>query len=1198
MMGYLNFGKKRRRLAQHRDLILKSRLFDKEYYTNKYGLKNSTNAAMHYCTVGWVSGFNPSIFFDTKFYLATYTDVRDANVNPLVHYLTGGAQERRLPTPGFNVNAFCLEHPEFDFQTDNVAELCISRYGTYHWNGEQRRVDVLPSDVVEEFKSYFDKDFYRSFYADATPGDVDPYEHFIEYGQYEDRDPSATFDACLYRNKIKKRDGLESNYIYHFIRYGRKAGLETHLPHEICIDTSSSDRVFSNASLKTCVHAHCYYPELLAELIPGFSNFPSAAKIIVTVVSEADRCFAENLLQRAVLQQEWEVRLVPNRGRDLGPFIVACRDIWYDFDIVLHVHTKASPHLGWGDSWRHYLFDQTMGSKALISKIIERFASEPELGCLYPRNYFQIRRFTIRDANLAVVEAVMKSLNYSMAGTHISNYPAGSMAWYRTSTMRDLIEKFGVLDRFEEEEGQFDLTFAHALERVMPLVVQAQGFLVRSYMTPRRHPLKPIAGMPGRESSVAAVAERWPRDTPKVARHPPLPVRPLSGTYNAACLHIHWIVPSFIPGAGGHMTIFRMVEFLERFGHFQTIWLQNAVEFADQAEAKKRIQQWYRPIGNRVHLRYLPDDVRQISGDVLIASDCWTAFPAAATQNFKERFYFIQDFEPSFHPVGEMQLTANVTYDFGFAALCAGPWLDGIMRERGAWTRSWNLCADHNVYYPASETRPRKQPVRIAYYARPYTPRRAVGLGFAAFELLRERGVDFHVELFGEAELKLDFQFPYTQHGVLSPEELADLYRSCDLGVVFSTTNYSLIPLEMIACDLPVVEIDAPSTRAVFTNDEVTFAYPTPYGIADAIEGLMTDPERQARQKAAGRALVEATSWEGSARSLEAAILERLDQRGYTARQSADLPAPAIGSKVKASIVIPTFNAGGDFKDVLDIITQQACDFSYDVLVIDSSSTDGTPDLVKRYADRRVRCEQISQADFQHGRTRNLGIAQSDGDFVALLTQDARPVDTRWLSALIGGFAMGPRVAGVIGRHEAYPMHDPFTHRDMSQMFDSLALLPNVIDYETGLPSYLYPGGQAWTMLMHFYSDNNSAMSREAWKILPYPEIDWGEDQVWADEMLRLGFQKAYVNDAAVFHSHSFDVKAQTKVSRTEGAFWATQFGIDLHPDPKGALAALNARDMAYAIEKGVPAKVLKQRYAINRATVEGRVAGWQASKS
>jgi len=98
------------------------------------------------------------------------------------------------------------------------------------------------------------------------------------------------------------------------------------------------------------------------------------------------------------------------------------------------------------------------------------------------------------------------------------------------------------------------------------------------------------------------------------------------------------------------MTIFRFVEFLERFGHRQTIWIQNLGD--NPGEVKARIQSWYRPVKGNVFVNFLPDDTRQMAGDVIIATDCWTVFPVISTANFKERFYFIQDYEPYFHPAG------------------------------------------------------------------------------------------------------------------------------------------------------------------------------------------------------------------------------------------------------------------------------------------------------------------------------------------------------------------------------------------------------------------------------------------------------------------------------------------------------------------------------------------------------------------
>ena len=58
--------------------------------------------------------------------------------------------------------------------------------------------------------------------------------------------------------------------------------------------------------------------------------------------------------------------------------------------------------------------------------------------------------------------------------------------------------------------------------------------------------------------------------------------------------------------------------------------------------------------------------------------------------------------------------------------------------------------------------------------------------------------------------------FHVHNHGVLSPQQLADLYRTVSVGMVFSATNYSMIPSEMMACGCPVIELKSPSTETEF----------------------------------------------------------------------------------------------------------------------------------------------------------------------------------------------------------------------------------------------------------------------------------------------------------------------------------------------------------------------------------------------
>ncbi|QND44983.1 glycosyltransferase (plasmid) [Rhizobium lusitanum] len=838
-----------------------------------------------------------------------------------------------------------------------------------------------------------------------------------------------------------------------------------------------------------------------------------------------------------------------------------------------------------------------MGSEEVVNAVIEHFATDKKLGALYPENYYEIKKFTLSNPNIENVTNTLKFLGLDVAQAKIAEFAAGSMCWFRSEALMLLLESIKSLDLFELEEGQVDNTFAHALERVIPVAVKFAGFDVKSYSTPVRASLGSPLPAPTRDQSVTAAADKWPRDTPRAALRPALPLGPKGSVYNGNALDIHWVIPSFGKGAGGHMTIFRIVKFLEQFGHQQTIWLQGATNMPSEESARQRISDWYLPIGPRVNVLFLPADVRQLSGDVLIATDCWTAFPVSQAASFKERFYFVQDYEPDFHAAGANQLVAESTYNFGFSALCAGAWLDNIMKSKGVWSRPWDLSVDHDIYFPTtrslSSDKKHRREIQIAFYARPYTPRRAVELGFAALEQLHASGRHFKVHLFGEANVDVPYNFPYEQHGILNHDQLAELYRRSDLGLVFSATNYSLIPLEMMACGLPVVELDVPSTRVIFHNGEVKFALPTPYDIAAAVADLIDNPDKIDAQLERGLEFVKGASWEQSARKIEAALKERLDELSFVDISEELLASPAVIEKPRVSVIIPTYNAGFSFNDVLSALSRQKCDFKFDVLVIDSESADNTLEIADQFRHKNVRLAQIPKAEFQHGRTRNLGISMTEGDYVAILTQDALPKNDTWLASLIHGFSFGPRIAGVTGRHEAYPQHGPFVARDIKEHFDSLALLPRAIDSKLGLPSFYYPGSITWRMLAYFYSDNNSAMSRAIWKHLPYPEIEWGEDYVWASLALKAGFQKGYVDDAVVYHSHDFPGAVLLKTAITEGKFWAQEFGICLYGDVTAAITQANERDRSFAREKGISTSALKQRLKANELLIKGRVQGW-----
>ena len=362
---------------------------------------------------------------------------------------------------------------------------------------------------------------------------------------------------------------------------------------------------------------------------------------------------------------------------------------------------------------------------------------------------------------------------------------------------------------------------------------------------------------------------------------------PESKIFDPDRLRLHWVIPDFNPGAGGHMTIFRIIRLLEDAGHDISIWISCPSVHKTPEDARRTIREFFQPIESDV--RFASDGLMEASGDAVIATDFWTVWPMLGAANFKRRFYFVQDYEPLFHPMGTEHLIALDSYRQGLDCICASPWLEGLMRNRhGLWARSFNLAVDHDIYHPAEETGEAAigaEPLNIAFYARHTTPRRAVRLGLLGLEkLAATTTVPFHVHFFGAREVEFSrAPFPATDHGVLSPDGLAALYRDCDVGLVFSTTNYSLVPQEMMACRLPVIEVDGDSTRAVFPDGVAALTPPNPLAIASTLDRVLRDKSGRDALARNGCDWAQGLNWSYAANSIAQAIAERLSEQGFSA---------------------------------------------------------------------------------------------------------------------------------------------------------------------------------------------------------------------------------------------------------------------------------------------------------------------------
>ena len=217
--------------------------------------------------------------------------------------------------------------------------------------------------------------------------------------------------------------------------------------------------------------------------------------------------------------------------------------------------------------------------------------------------------------------------------------------------------------------------------------------------------------------------------------------------------------------------------------------------------------------------------------------------------------------------------------------------------------------------------------------------------------------------------------------------------------------------------------------------------------------------------------------------------------------------------KVKISIVILTKNGSDQLHEVLNSVFRQDVKEPYEVIAVDSGSTDRTREIVGQFP---VRLEEIPASSFNHGETRNLGARLARGDYVVYLTQDATPRDGAWLERLIRPLEEDPEVAGSFSSHRPREGCPLMEKRQILQTALTSGMERRV-NSAAGNPDY-----EKNRFALIWFSNTSSCLRRSVWEKFPFRKLDFAEDQDWAQRVLEAGYKTVYVPDSIVFHSHHY----------------------------------------------------------------------------
>ena len=252
----------------------------------------------------------------------------------------------------------------------------------------------------------------------------------------------------------------------------------------------------------------------------------------------------------------------------------------------------------------------------------------------------------------------------------------------------------------------------------------------------------------------------------------------------------------------------------------------------------------------------------------------------------------------------------------------------------------------------------------------------------------------------------------------------------------------------------------------------------------------------------------------------------------------------------KASVVVLTLNAGPGFAETLDGVFAQKTDGDFEVVVLDSGSTDGTREIARA---RGADVHAVPGSGFDHGATRDLGVSLAGGEYVALLVQDAVPLDDRWLAAMIEALEDDPLVAGVYGRQVPRPGSSPLARVLVT---DAPTASPERRVQHAGGPGRYGALPPHKRRELALFDNVSSCLRRSVWEEIPFGRTGFGEDLRWGEKVVARGHKLVYEPRSAVVHSHERGPLYDLRRHYAEGLLLLDLFG--LAPVPTLARLLLN----------------------------------------
>ena len=288
------------------------------------------------------------------------------------------------------------------------------------------------------------------------------------------RRPAPGFHPQIYAHENShKYDVSVVNPLAEFIRNGKPNGPWR---HDVITPSLVDEHIRKKLNIRTAIHGHFHYPELVEDFLRKIAINQSRCDLLLSTTDEVK---AERLgaLTRSYERGKVTIRLVPNRGRDIGAFLTAFGEEIVDcYEIIGHLHGKRSLFIGdslVGETWREFLWQNLVGDRyPMMDIILDRFAKDDGLGILFPED----PHLSDWDFNREIATDLAERMGIELPLPPFFDFPVGTMFWARSMALRPLFDLQLAWSDYPKEPIAIDGTILHAIERILPFVASRAGF--------------------------------------------------------------------------------------------------------------------------------------------------------------------------------------------------------------------------------------------------------------------------------------------------------------------------------------------------------------------------------------------------------------------------------------------------------------------------------------------------------------------------------------------------------------------------------------------------------------------------------------------------------------------------------------------------------------------------------------------------